>query len=84
MSTTVKRLFWVYASGIVAAALTVGCGGGGGGSGGGASTGASQVSGSLNKASGMQIASRGRSGSLFERVSAWLGARSAMAEATTN
>ena len=86
MRTTAKRLFWVCTSGIAVAALAVACGGGGGGGGssGGTSTGASQVSGSLNKASGMQIASQGGSGSLFARVTAWLGAPSAIAQATTN
>jgi hypothetical protein len=81
-----KRLFWVFTSGLAAAVIAVACGGGGGGSSssGGMSTGTSQVNGSLNKASGMQITSRGGSGSLFLRVTAWLGARSAVAQATTN
>jgi SdrD B-like protein len=88
MKTTTRQLTWLSASGATVAALAlaclaVACGGGGGG-GGGMSGGASQVSGSLSKASGMQTASLGRGRSLSAHAASWFGVSNAMAEATTN
>jgi hypothetical protein len=73
-----KRLLWLCASGFSVAALALACGGGG------TSAGASQINGTLNKASGMQIVLRDDIRSLLARVGSWLAPSSAVAQATTN